>query len=61
VPDASARFTLQESRGCGREQAADAAFRPWQIGAFASGWMALVVALLSPVAASQRCAVSPST
>jgi cytochrome c oxidase assembly factor CtaG len=25
--------------------------RPWQIGAFAAGWIALVIALLSPVAA----------
>src|SRR5438309_2464003 len=25
--------------------------RPWQMGAFAAGWIALVVALLSPVAA----------
>src|SRR4051794_7276215 len=30
-------------RGCG--------VRPWQIGAFAAGWIALVAALLSPIAA----------
>src|SRR6266550_888013 len=38
-----ARLWSRAGRGCG--------VRPWQIGAFAAGWMALVVALLSPVAA----------
>src|SRR5437762_9304054 len=37
------RLWSRAGRGCG--------VRPWQIGAFAAGWMALVVALLSPVAA----------
>jgi len=37
------RLWARAGRGCG--------VRRWQIGAFAAGWMALVVALLSPVAA----------
>src|SRR5919109_421339 len=37
------RLWARAGRGCG--------VRPWQIGAFAGGWIALVVALLSPVAA----------
>src|SRR5437870_1961335 len=37
------RRWVRAGRGCG--------VRPWQIGAFAAGWLALVVALLSPVAA----------
>jgi cytochrome c oxidase assembly factor CtaG len=37
------RLRARAGRGCG--------VRPWQIGAFAAGWIALVVALLSPVAA----------
>src|SRR5204863_25263 len=37
------RLWSRAGRGCG--------IRPWQIGAFAAGWMALVLALLSPVAA----------
>ena len=37
------RLWSRAGRGCG--------VRPWQFGAFAAGWMALVVALLSPVAA----------
>src|SRR5207248_10681791 len=37
------RLWARAERGCG--------VRPWQIGAFAAGWIALVVALLSPVAA----------
>jgi hypothetical protein len=37
------RLWARAGRGCG--------VRPWQLGAFAAGWIALVVALLSPVAA----------
>src|SRR5205823_14784407 len=37
------RLWARAGRRCG--------VRPWQIGAFAAGWIALVVALLSPVAA----------
>jgi len=37
------RLWSRAGRGCG--------VRRWQIGAFVTGWMALVVALLSPVAA----------
>src|SRR5205809_4419962 len=37
------RLWARAGRGCG--------VRPWQIGVFAAGWIALVVALLSPVAA----------
>src|SRR5438874_11512158 len=38
-----ARLWARAGRGCG--------VRPWQLGAFAAGWIALVLALLSPVAA----------
>src|SRR5438270_13032880 len=38
------RLWSRAGRGCG--------VHPWQIGAFAAGWIALVLALLSPVAAS---------
>jgi putative membrane protein len=37
------RLRARAERGCG--------VRRWQIGAFAAGWLALVVALVSPVAA----------
>jgi putative membrane protein len=37
------RLWARAGRGCG--------VRPWQLGAFAAGWIALVLALLSPVAA----------
>src|SRR2546421_150529 len=37
------RLWARAGRGCG--------VRSWQLGAFAAGWIALVVALLSPVAA----------
>src|SRR5439155_709640 len=37
------RLWARAGRGCG--------VRSWQVGAFAAGWIALVVALLSPVAA----------
>ena len=37
------RLGARAGRGCG--------VRPWQLGAFAAGWIALVLALLSPVAA----------
>ena len=37
------RLWARAGRGCG--------VRPWQLGVFAAGWVALVVALLSPVAA----------
>jgi len=37
------RLWARAGRGCG--------VRPWQIGAFAGGWIALVSALLSPIAA----------
>src|SRR5438105_13723488 len=37
------RLCARAGRGCG--------VRPWQLGAFAAGWIALVLALLSPVAA----------
>src|SRR5437660_1185280 len=37
------RLWARAGRRCG--------VRPWQVGAFAAGWIALVVALLSPVAA----------
>jgi putative membrane protein len=36
------RLWMRAGWGCG--------VRPWQVGAFAAGWIALVVALLSPVA-----------
>src|SRR5947199_9253098 len=37
------RLWARTGRGCG--------VRPWKLGAFAAGWIALVLALLSPVAA----------
>src|SRR5207247_10753636 len=37
------RLWARAGRGCG--------VRPWQFGAFAAGWIALILALLSPVAA----------
>src|SRR5207244_10008440 len=37
------RLWARAGRGCG--------VRPWQLGAFAAGWITLVLALLSPVAA----------
>ena len=37
------RLWTRAGRGCG--------VRPWQLAAFAAGWIALVLALLSPVAA----------
>ena len=37
------RLRARAGRGCG--------VRSWQLGAFAAGWIALVIALLSPVAA----------
>src|SRR5438552_7874826 len=37
------RLWARAGQGCG--------VRPWQLAAFAAGWIALVIALLSPVAA----------